>query len=193
MYNSRRRPADVITTWVAIFALGCSVVSLVLYCINTFPKASVEIISHNLCIDKRYLEEENFRDSVYLHLKFVNNSFRCPTSILSVKVDFEDPEDTLISAYQEFIERPEYMEPGKGTNCLIKLKLFRLGVGNYEYSLPLKVNQKHTLRQLKQYLGVVTMANLQHSVTLRFNITFVGGSKRTEFTTRRVYLIDVPE
>jgi len=189
--NKQRHQCSVVTTYIAIVALICSLISLWLYWLNTFPKASVEIISHELCINKRYLKDEHFKDSVYLYLKFVNNSFRCPTSVKSIKVCFEDPEDTTIFVQQEFVKKAEYMNSGEGTDCLIKLKLIRLDVDDFVYHLPLEVSQRDELNQLRESIGVDLLVNLQREVKLRFNTIFVGGSKNIEFTTRYIKLIDV--
>lgn len=70
----KRLKEFLVSNWIAIVAVIMAGASLWLDCKRTFPETSIQIIDQELCIDNRYLEDQSYKDSIYLCLRVVNNS-----------------------------------------------------------------------------------------------------------------------
>ena len=176
----------------SIIAILISIGSFLLSWINTLPKASIEIIKSNLCIDKRYIEDGKYKDSVYVYLKFQNNSYRRSAEVSTIIIRLKDPEvAAAIFAQHSFIKEPDFMEPGEISPCIIKLNLIRTDTRDLKYSLPLKETKIEELEKIVKDIGLIPSVPLKREINLSSEICYPGECKKIEKDIGFVELFDI--
>lgn len=179
---------DQVARYVSFGAIAVSLTALYISWQQTFPQALIKIVSVKVSADERWLNEKEFLNTVYISIGIANISRRA-TSIVSVNVDWIDILDSLVFAQQEFVKKPERLDVGGTTECVIKLKFIRADVERFNYNVPLK-QDREVLKDLKELTDMDFLVNLTHKITVKVGVTYIGGHVETAYTTQRLSLID---